>query len=129
MSNPCDSQFNRGIIDAIPFPLFVVDNDVKIVAFNHAASSMLGDEPALAFNTKGGEALHCVHSTEAIGGCGASEACRTCVVRGSVGLSCREGAVVRRPQRMQRVGPHEVRDVYLLITTSPFRGVDGTSPS
>ena len=54
MSNRHDSQFNRAIIDAIPFPLFVVDDDVKIVAFNHAGSSMLGDEPALAFNTKGG---------------------------------------------------------------------------
>ena len=54
MSSPGDSQLNRAIMDAIPFPLFVVDDDVKIVAFNHAASSMLGEEPALAFNTKGG---------------------------------------------------------------------------
>ena len=57
MSNRHDSQFNGAIIDAIPFPLFVVDEDVKIVAFNHAGSSMLGNKPALALNTKGGEAL------------------------------------------------------------------------
>jgi nitrogen fixation/metabolism regulation signal transduction histidine kinase len=126
MSIPGDSQFNRTIIDAVPFPLFVVDEDVKIVAFNNAASSMLGTSPTLAFNTKGGEALHCIHSTEALGGCGASEACKTCVVRGSVGLSCRDQVVVRRPQRMQLVGSMGVRDVYLLITTSPFRGVDRT---
>ena len=126
MSNRHDSQFNGAIIDAIPFPLFVVDEDVKIVAFNHAGSSMLGNKPALALNTKGGEALHCLHSRETLGGCGASEACKTCVVRGSVGMSCRDGVVTRRPQRMQLVGPQGLRDVYLLITTSPFASVDRT---
>ena len=126
ISIPGDSQFNRAIFDAIPFPLFVVDDDVNIVSFNHAASLMLGDNPTIAFNTKGGEALHCIHSTGALGGCGASEACKTCLVRGSVGLSCRDQVVVRRPQRMQLVGPQGVRDIYLLITTSPLRGVDRT---
>ena len=118
--------FYRAVIDAIPFPLFVVDDDVKIAAFNQAASAMLGDNPALAFSTKGGEALHCFHATEALGGCGASEACKTCVVRISVGQSCREGVVVRRPQRMRLVGPNGLREVYLLITTNPFRDKDRT---
>ena len=126
MSSQGDSGFNRAVIDAIPFPLFVVDDDVKIVAFNNAASTMLGDNPALAFSTKGGEALHCFHATEALGGCGASEACKTCVVRVSVGRSCRDGVVVRRPQRMQLVSPRGMREVYLLITTRPFRDKDRT---
>lgn len=126
MNSPGDSQFHQAIVDSIPFPLFVVDDDVRIVAFNHAASLMLGDKPVLAFNTKGGEALHCIHSTESLGGCGASEACKTCVVRASVGLSCRNAVVVRRPQRMQLVSPEGVREVYLLITTNPFHGMDRT---
>ncbi len=124
MNGPDDPSFYRAILDAIPSPVFVVDDDVRIVAFNHAASALLGETPALAISTKGGEALHCIHSTEAIGGCGASEACRTCVVRNSVNLSCRDGVVVRRPQRMRLVGPEGAREVYLLVTTNPLAGAD-----
>jgi hypothetical protein len=124
MNGPGDSDFFGATLDAIPFPLLVVDADVKIVAFNLAASPLLGDAPSLAINTKGGEALHCIHSTEAIGGCGASEACTTCVVRTSVSRSCHDGVTIRRPQRMQLVGPNGVSDLYLLITTNPFHGMD-----
>ncbi|HVO38154.1 MAG TPA: hypothetical protein VMV03_03915 [Spirochaetia bacterium] len=120
-----DPQFNRALIDSVPFPLFVVNDEVRIIGFNRIGSTMLGDNPAFALTGKGGEALHCIHATEALGGCGASEACKTCVIRGSVGVSCREGKIVRRPQRMHLVGPGGAREVYLLITTSP---VTDTAP-
>jgi hypothetical protein len=113
--------FSRSILNAIPSPLFVVDDDVRIVAFNLAASALLGDTPELALTTRGGEALHCIHATEGVGGCGASEACRTCVVRTSVRLSCRDGVVVRRPQQMHLVGPRSASDLYLLVTTNLLR--------
>lgn len=117
--NPIDVRcFSGSILNALPSPLFVVDSDIRIVAFNKAASALLGDAPERALTTRGGEALHCIHATDAIGGCGASEACATCVIRTSVGVSCREGCVVRHPQRMRLVGPGGVRDVYLLVTTS-----------
>ncbi|MGO9310930.1 MAG: PAS domain-containing protein [Spirochaetia bacterium] len=124
MHGTADSPFYRAIFDAIPSPLFVVDDDVRIVAFNEAGAALLGDKPALTLNTRGGEALHCMHATETIGGCGASEACKTCVVRTSVRLTCRDGVVVRRPQRMQLVGSQGARDIYLLITTNPLPGID-----
>ncbi len=122
MSDAATPGFDRAIIDSIPSPLFVVDHDVRIVSFNEAASALLGEKPALALNRKGGEALHCIHSTETLGGCGTAPACASCVIRNAVGDTVRAGTVVRRPQRMQLVGPQGVRDVYLLITTSPFRG-------
>jgi len=119
MTRQDDPHFNRVLIDSIPFPLFVMDEEIRIAGFNQAASTLLGDSPAFALSRKGGEALHCIHATEAIGGCGASEACKACVIRGSVGISCREGRVVRHPQRMRLVGPGGSRDLYLLITASP----------
>lgn len=110
--------FSGSILNALPSPLFVVDSDVRIVSFNQAASALLGEAPERALTTRSGEAMHCIHATDAIGGCGASEACATCVIRTSVGMSCREGGVVRRPQRMRLVGPEGARDVYLLVTTN-----------
>jgi nitrogen fixation/metabolism regulation signal transduction histidine kinase len=124
MQGPHELDFVTAALDAVPYPLFVVDDDVKIIAFNHAASSLLGDTPTFALSTRGGEALHCIHATEAIGGCGASEACKSCVVRTSVVLSCRDRVAVRRPQRMQLVGAEGARDVYLLVTTNPIQDTD-----
>lgn len=125
MTSQSDAELDRAVLDAIPAPLFVVDDDVRIVAFNSTAASILDDSPAFVLKRRGGEALHCIHSTEKIDGCGATEACKTCVVRTSVNSSIREGIVVRRPQRMQLVGPQGVRDTYFLITTSPLKGLEG----
>jgi PAS domain-containing protein len=125
MSWPADTELLQQVLDAIPSPLFVVDDDVRIRAFNAAASPLMGEAPTLVFNQRGGEALHCIHSTEAIGGCGASVACKTCVIRNAVGETCASGSVVRRTQRMQLVGPSGARDVYVLVTTSPLRHSDG----
>jgi hypothetical protein len=125
MSLPAEPDLLRQILDAIPSPLFVVDQDVRILAFNEAASPLLGEAPVMVLNRRGGEALHCIHSTEAIGGCGASEACKTCVVRAAVGETCARGVVVRRPQRMQLTGTSGTRDIYILVTTSPLPHPDG----
>jgi hypothetical protein len=126
MGLPADPDLLREVLDAIPSPLFVVDADVRILAFNAAASPLLGGSPAMVLNRRGGEALHCIHSREAIGGCGASEACKTCVVRGAVGESCARGVVVRRPQRMQLVGTSGTQDMYILVTASPLPRPEGT---
>ena len=91
MGWPAEPDLLRRVLDVIPSPLFIMDQDMRILAFNAAASPLLGEAPAMVLNRRGGEALHCIHSTEAIGGCGASEACKTCVVRGAVGESCTRG--------------------------------------
>jgi PAS domain-containing protein len=127
MSWPKDAEFLRAVLDAVPSPLFVVDDDVRILAYNAAAAPLLGDAPVLALSRRSGEAMHCVHSTEAIGGCGASEACKTCVVRGAVSESCAHGTVVQRPHRMRLVGASGTRDVYVLVTTSPMPRAEGPS--
>jgi hypothetical protein len=79
----------------------------------------------LTINRRGGEAMHCIHSMEAFGGCGASEACKTCVVRVAVTETCARSTVVRRPQRMQLVGASGAREMYILVTTSPLPRAEG----
>jgi PAS domain-containing protein len=122
MVGPNTIEFLLAIMDAIPSPLFVVDADVKIAGFNAAGAGMVGENPALTIRRRGGEALHCINATASAGGCGASEACKTCVVRNSVRQSCLQGSVERHPLRMRLVGPNGEREAYLLITTSPLAG-------
>jgi nitrogen-specific signal transduction histidine kinase len=42
-----NNDFHKTVLDAIPSPVFVVQQDVRIVDFNAAASKMLADDRQL----------------------------------------------------------------------------------
>ncbi len=109
------------VLDAVPSPIFVVDEDVRIIGFNRAASKMLAQEPELVIRRRAGELLHCVHSTEALEGCGRAEFCKDCIVRNSVNKSVRGHEVVRQRAGMELVKGDKVANIYLLVTTAPFK--------
>jgi PAS domain-containing protein len=44
--------------------MFVVDEDVRIIEFNRAASQFLSADRETVLRQRGGEALQCLHSTE-----------------------------------------------------------------
>jgi PAS domain-containing protein len=98
-----DAGYFRAIIDAIPSPLFVVDNDVRILDCNEAGRAFLGSasNPLL---TRAGEILHCINAVQAPGGCGTGPECKACVVRQSVGESFKARKITRRAQRMVQKG-------------------------
>ena len=104
----------------MPTPVFVIDRDGRLVDFNKAGSALLGDDPPLMLRRKGGEALHCIHSTRTPGGCGTTPACQDCVVRNSVGEAFSGGTICRKLTRMQFLANETVVNASLLVTTSPF---------
>jgi nitrogen-specific signal transduction histidine kinase len=109
------------ILDAVPFPILVVDDDVRIIGYNLAASRMISQAPGLVIRQRAGEVLHCLHSTESPGGCGRAESCKECLVRNSVNESARGGQVVRKRARMVVMSAEgRPQEIYLLVTTAPF---------
>jgi PAS domain-containing protein len=108
------------ILDTIPSPIFLVDDDVQILGYNLAASSLLAQDSDLVIRRRAGEVLHCLHSTEAPGGCGRAEFCQDCPVRNSVRESLVGRQVVRRRARMELVRDGHSIEIYLLVTTAPF---------
>lgn len=108
------------VLDAIPSFIFVVDDDVRIIGYNQAASELLAQNPEQVILRRAGEILHCVHSTESPKGCGRAEFCGTCPVRNSVNESLGGHRVVRKRARMELVGEGGTVQIYLLVTTSPF---------
>jgi PAS domain-containing protein len=109
------------VLDAIPAPILVVDQDVAIHAYNRAAAPLFDHEPEAGIRMGCGDALHCIHSTETPEGCGGGEACRRCVIRNSVQMSYKGKTVVRSKSEMQRVGEGTIEKVHMLVTTAPFR--------
>lgn len=108
------------VLDAIPSPIFVVDDDVQILGYNLAASQMLAQEPNLVLRQRAGEILHCLHSTETPGGCGRAPACKDCPVRNSVKEALSGHRVVRARARMQLLQGNGLKEIFFLVTTAPF---------
>jgi PAS domain-containing protein len=113
-----DNDFLTDTLNVIPFPILVVDDDVRILFWNSAALRLLGSEEI--FQQRSGEVLNCIHSGDTEEGCGHSPHCKTCVVRNSVNAASHGGKVYRKKTIMKKKIGDTVTDVPLLVTTSPY---------
>ena len=114
-------NFCNAIVEAIPLPVLVVNADVQILYYNSAASVLLGSEPEVVIRRRAGEVLHCIHSTEALEGCGYSPFCTDCIIRDSVNQSFKGQKVSRKLQKMEMLQKKNVVEIYLLVTTAPLQ--------
>jgi PAS domain-containing protein len=110
----------RAILDAIPLPIFLVNEDMEIHELNRAATRMFGLDREVVLKQRGGDVLHCLHATETPQGCGHSAQCSDCVIRNST-LSCLSGqSVSRRRMKFKVLEGDTYRELELLITTAPL---------
>lgn len=117
-----DNSLYRSILNAIPSPVFIVDDDVQIADLNGVASAMSGGEMVAVLKRRGGEVLHCLHSTDVEEGCGRAPFCKRCVIRNSV-KTCLAGQAVSRARMKMDFLPGSGRKAMdLLITASPMPG-------
>ncbi|MGB7748116.1 MAG: hypothetical protein WBN75_12605 [Verrucomicrobiia bacterium] len=114
------SDYNRTIFDATPLQLFIVDNDVRVLDCNATANKALGGDKSLIYRRRGGELLHCIHSTDVPEGCGRGEHCKDCLIRQSVTAAFQGKKIDRIKTRMELVANGGVKEIQLLLTTSPF---------
>jgi transcriptional regulator with PAS, ATPase and Fis domain len=110
----------RVVFDALPSLVFVVDQDVRIQEYNAAANDLLMAERKLALKSRAGQIFHCIHSIEAVEGCGRSPSCDDCAIRNSVNEAFRGIRVVRRRAKIELIRDENIIEIYVLVTTSPF---------
>jgi PAS domain-containing protein len=108
------------ILNAIPLPIFLVDEDVRIFWCNQGAAPLLDREPELVLLRRCGEVFHCLHAIESTAGCGHTEFCKDCPIRNSVQQSMQGQRVERKKNRMKLAGKDKVMEINLLVTTAPF---------
>jgi hypothetical protein len=114
-----DDVFLMNTFNAIPFPTFVVDDDVRILFWNSAALSLIGNGEV--FQQRGGEVLHCLHTMETKDGCGHAPHCKTCIIRTSVNESIHGGKVYRQKTVMDLKSDENIIEFPLLVTASPYQ--------
>ena len=113
-------------LQALPFPVFVVDHDVRILAMNDRASRMVGPQAEMVLHHRGGEALNCIHAGDSPDGCGHGPSCGDCVVRNSVNAAYAGKALVHQRARLTLRRGDEVREAFVLVSASPFVSGGGT---
>jgi nitrogen fixation/metabolism regulation signal transduction histidine kinase len=110
----------ESVLEAIPLPIFVVDEDVRIFWSNRSAAPLLNMEPDLVLLRRCGEVFRCLHALESTAGCGRTEFCKDCPIRNSVQQSIEGQTVVRKKNKMKMMGKDRVVEINLLVTTAPF---------
>jgi hypothetical protein len=114
---PAGAALSTTVFDAFPFPAFVVDDDVRLLAANPAADRLLRGGAVKQLHRRGGEALHCINSGN---GCGKSAACSDCVIRNTVTFAISQREPVRRRARLEYDEDGSVQQMYALVTASPL---------
>jgi PAS domain-containing protein len=115
-----DNSLYRTMLNAIPSPVFIVDDDVRITDLNEVAVTMSGQKKLSVLRRRGGEVLHCIHSTEVAEGCGRAPTCKLCVIRNSVKACVAGQKVSRARMRMDFLPETGQATMELLITASPM---------
>jgi PAS domain-containing protein len=115
-----DDQVIESILNAIPLPLFIVDEDVRIFYSNQSATPMLDSGAEMVYLRRCGEVFHCVHAVEFGEDCGHTKFCPDCPIRNSVKQSIQGQQVVRKKGKLRMAGKDQVVEMNLLITTAPF---------
>jgi len=105
------------VFDALPFPAWIVDDDMRLVAVNRASVRLLGEESDVVLRQRGGEFLHCVNSAD---GCGKSTRCPDCVLRGATRFAVAGSQPTRQHARLEVVDRDSVTAMHALVTASPM---------
>jgi len=109
------------LFDAMPMPVFVVDEDVTILEYNTAASKLLNKGRQERIGRRSGHVLHCVHADDVPEGCGHGPACLDCVLRQSVRAASRGQRVIRKPTPMELIVKGKPTQLDLRVTCHPFK--------
>lgn len=109
------------LVDTLPSPLFVFDQNVRLQAYNRAAGSLLSRPASLVLNHRCGRVLGCINHSMVEGGCGTSQACNDCLLRLAVMRAIGGKKVFRKKTRLQLLNDDDsYEDIHLLITSAPF---------
>jgi len=114
--NAIDRQF----LDAIPSYVFLMDRDMVIHDYNAASAALVNSDRQMVLFERGGDALHCIRSTDHPAGCGHSVRCVSCRLRRAVMAAYDTSAPVRQEARMELRASAGPKVLHCVLTASPI---------
>lgn len=107
----------RTILNAMPMPVFVMDEQAHVQEINKAAAAFFEPGRQVVLKQKTGEVLRCINSQR---GCGNSPECVNCVIRQSINAAVTGESVTRRRMRLHRLTQGTSSEVEMLVTACPL---------
>ena len=118
-------RFYRAILDALPLPVFLVDENLHVYEINGAAAKLFGTNSDTLLMQRNGEILHCLSAKDSGENCGHGEHCGDCIVRTSVLDSLAGHKIHRRRMKLQTVRSGIRTELELLVTAAPLPADEG----
>ncbi len=105
------------LIDSLPAPIFVVDNDVRVKAANREGYALLKKGSEAVLEQLSGVVFDCAHA-QLPEGCGRTVHCSGCAIRRSVYHTWETGELlVNVPATLKSARPGEAPEIALLVST------------
>jgi hypothetical protein len=114
------NAIERQFLDAIPSYVFLMDRDMVIHDFNAASATLFNSDGEMALFERGGDALHCIRSTDHPAGCGHSVRCVSCLLRRAVRAAYDTSAAVRQGASLELRAGARSRVLHCALTASPI---------
>ncbi len=116
-----EADLGGQILDALPEAVLVVNEDLRILAFNRAAEVYLDPPFEATLRQLCGHALRCLNERGSDRPCGETAHCGSCALREAVETSReREGTFRRRYEFQRESAGGEVETLHLLVTAAPL---------
>lgn len=112
--------FGRAVLDAIPAPVFILDEEARIIDANTAGIEYVGDMSLIIQKHFCGVVLRCINADELLNNCGKTAYCEDCVLRSTNQEAVGGKNVVRRKGRMTVMDGNKIRELHYLVTVAPF---------
>ncbi len=108
----------NAIYDNAPLIMLLVDRERRIVKMNALGLAMARSSEEEVLGHRGGDALRCIHSSDAPAGCGFAPACQSCGVRNTVlSTFATQKDINRAEASLCYDHPDGAIDMHMLIST------------
>jgi PAS domain-containing protein len=108
------------IFNTMPIPVFIVDNDVRILGYNLASAQLFNDDRSI-LKMRCGDAFLCINARDTLDGCGGGELCKKCVIRNAVTKLYSGIKVEKVRTQMNLIRGEKIDQVQMLVTTTPIK--------
>jgi PAS domain-containing protein len=117
----------RSILDTIPIPVYLIDDDLRIHDANAAGTQQLPVSLGHSVRNRCGDMFQCVHALRHAEGCGRSAECENCTVRASVKKAAQGQCLTRKKARLVVQRDRTETELFFEVTAAPlscegFRG-------
>ena len=110
------------IFNSAQVGLMLVDSALKVKRINQVVFDMGGQELVSVLGRQPGDALSCIQAKETQEGCGGTDECKDCPVRGTALMILKTGNAVRGAEvsRTIRTAAGEHREIWLEVNATPL---------